>query len=216
VAFFDRFFAVVRAFLGEPLDKSLRRRLRAAAPASIAELREGLHCRISGTVRALDQVTLEAPLSGLPCVAYLLEVVEDRVTAGPMGTDRDLVVYDRRAVPFLLIDGDHRAVIDPDHAQILLRSETELVARSPVELNARARAVLARFVPERTDWNRTTRIRFRESIVEVGERVAIAGVGKREADPLGGGERGYRDQIQQRLRFTGTAQLPLLIGRDPP
>jgi len=215
MAFFDRFFAGLRAFLGEPLEKALRRRLRAAAPAAISELREGLHCRIAGTVRALDQGSLVAPLCGLPCVAYLLEVVEHRVSANTVGTDRDLVIYDKKAVPFLLVEGDHRAVIDPGFAQLLLASDHEVLAGSPLELNPRARAVLARYAPHRS-WDRTTRIWFRECIVEVGDRISIAGVGRREADPVGGGERGYRDDLHQRLRFAGTAQLPLLIGSDPP
>lgn len=215
MAFFDRFFALLRAYLGEPLDKSLRRRLRAAAPAAISELREGLHCRISGIVRSFEQGALDAPLCGLPCVAYLLEVVEDEVSTGTAGMERDLVVYDRRAVPFVLEDGDHRAVIDPEFAQILLPSDHELKATSPLELSPRARAVLAHYQPRRT-WDRTTRIWFRESIVEVGDRIAVAGVGRREADPHGTAERGYREQIQQRLRFVGTATLPLLIGSDPP
>lgn len=214
MAFWDRFFSRLRAFFGEPLDKSLRRRLRAAAPAKIEELREGLHCRIAGTVRPLDQGTLEAPLCGLPCVAYLLEVVEQRLT--DTGTDRDLLVYDRKTVPFLLVEGEHRAVIDPSFAQILLTSDHELTAGSPHELNPRARAVLDRYAPQRTDWTGTVRLTFRESIVEVGDRIAIAGVGRREADPHGGGERGYRDDIQQRLRFVGSQALPLLIGSDPP
>jgi hypothetical protein len=216
VAFYDRFFAWARAFLGEPLDKSLRRRLRAASPATIAELREGLHCRIAGDVSAIDQGSLEAPLSGLPCVAYLLEVVEDSVMALTEGTERELVIYDRKAVPFLLVDGDHRALIDPSHAQILLGSDHELKASSPRELGPRARAVLGKYAPHRTSWDRTTRIWFRESIVEVGDRVSIAGVGRREADPHAVAERGYRDHAQERLRFEGTARLPLLIGSDPP
>ncbi len=214
MAFWDRLFSRLRAFLGEPLDKSLRRRLRAAAPAKLSELREGLHCRIAGTVRSFEQGALEAPLCGLPCVAYLLEVVEQRLT--DLGTDRDLVIYDRKTVPFLLVDGDHRAIIDPGFAQILLTSDHELTAVSPYELNPRARAVLATYAPLRTDWSGTLRLIFRESIVEIGDRISIAGVGRREADPHADGERGYRDDVQQRLRFVGTAALPLLIGSDPP
>ena len=212
MAIWDRFFSRVRAFFGEPLGKSLRRRLRAAAPAKISELREGLHCRIAGTVRTLEQGSLEAPLCGLPCVAYLLEVVQHQATES--GVEHDLVVYDRRAVPFLLVEGDHRAVIDPSFAQILLKSSHEMKARFPHELNARARAVLEKHAPMRSGW--PGRFTFRESIVEVGDRISIAGVGRREADPHGSGERGYREDIQQRLRFVGSQKLPLLIGSDPP
>ena len=214
MAFWDRLFSRLRALFGEPLDKSLRRRLRAAAPAEISELREGLHCRIAGIVRQLDQGSLEAPLCGLPCVAYLLEVVEQRLS--DLGTDRDLLIYDRKAVPFLLVEGEHRAIVDPAFAQILLTSDHELTAVSPHELSPRARGVLERYAPMRKDWSGTLRLTFRESIVEVGDRIAIAGVGRREADPHGTGERGYRDDVQQRLRFVGSQALPLLIGSDPP
>ena len=61
----DRLLSRLRAFLGEPLAKSLRRRLRAASPSPISELREGLHCRIAGTVRLHENTTLTAPLSGV-------------------------------------------------------------------------------------------------------------------------------------------------------
>jgi len=87
---------------------------------------------------------------------------------------------------------------------------------SPHELSPRARGVLERYAPMRKDWSGTLRLTFRESIVEVGDRIAIAGVGRREADPHGTGERGYRDDVQQRLRFVGSQALPLLIGSDPP
>jgi len=213
MAFWDRFFSRLRAFLGEPLERSLRRRLRAAAPAKISELREGLHCRIAGEVRALEGRTLEAPLSGLPCVAYLLEVVE-RIGTN-VGEETDLAIYDRQAVPFLLAEGDHRALIDPTHAQVLVGIDHELVARSPLELSPRARGVLAKYLPDRA-WDRTTRIRFHERVVELGERVSIAGTGHREADPHALGERMFRDKAQERLRFVGTQKLPLLIGSDPP
>ena len=46
-----------------------------------------------GRVRALEGRTLEAPLSGLPCVAYLLEVVE-RIGTN-VGEETDLAIYDR-------------------------------------------------------------------------------------------------------------------------
>lgn len=213
MALWNRFFARLRAFLGEPLERSLRRRLRAAAPAKIGELREGLHCRISGEVRTLEGRTLEAPLSGLPCVAFLLEVVE-RIGTN-VGEETDLAIYDRQAVPFLLVEGDHRALIDPTHAQVLVGIDHELIARSPLELSPRARAVLTKYLPNRR-WDQTTRIRFHERVVELGERVTIAGTGHREADPHALGERMFRDKAQERLRFVGTQKLPLLIGGDPP
>jgi len=206
----DRFLSRLRAFLGEPLAKSLRRRLRAAAPSPISELREGLHCRIAGTVRVLDHTTLTAPLSGLTCVAYLLEVIETRADLGER-----LLVYDKRAVPFLLADEDHHAVIDPSHCQILLAIKQQLVERTGFFHDPHPRALLQRYRPG-TTFVHTTRIRYREWVVEPGARVTLAGVGQREVDPLAQAERGYRDEARQRLRFVGSEALPLLVGDDPP
>lgn len=206
----DRFLSRLRAFLGEPLAKSLRRRLRAAAPSSISELREGLHCRIAGTVRVHDNATLEAPFTGRRCVAYLLEIIETHQD----GAER-LVVYDKRSVPFVLADDGHHAVVDPSHCQILIASKREVLTRSGFHTDPQQRTLLERYDPGGAHFN-TTRIRYREWVVEPGVRVTLAGVGQREVDPFATVERGYRDEARQRLRFVGSEQLPLLVGDDPP
>ena len=206
---FDRFLSRLRAFLGEPLAKSLRRRLRAAAPSPISELREGLHCRIAGTVRLHENTTLTAPFSGVPCVAYLFEVVET------LAGGEHVLVYDKRSVPFVLADDGHHAVIDPTHCQILLGITEQLTAHQGFRRDPRQRAVLDRYWPGGT-YDRTERLRYREWVVRPGTRVTLAGVGRREVDPFAQGERGYRDEARQRLRFVGSENLPLLVGNDPP
>ena len=206
---FDRFLSRLRAFLGEPLAKSLRRRLRAAAPSPISELREGLHCRIAGTVRVLDNTTQTASLSGLTCVAYLLEILETHAGG------EHLLVYDKRAVPFVLADGGHHALIDPSHCQLLVGRPHTLDRTTGFLSDPRQRAILQRYWPGGT-YPYTTRMRYREGVVEPGTRVALAGVGAREVDPHAQSERGYRDEARQRLRFVGSEELPLLVGDDPP
>lgn len=206
----DHFLSRLRAFLGEPLAKSLRRRLRAAAPSPISELREGLHCRIAGTVRLHDKTTLTAPFSGAVCVAYLLEIVETLAGGG-----EHVLVYDKRSVPFVLADAGHHAVIDPTHCQILLAITDQLTAHQGFRSDPRQRAVLDRYWPGGI-YDRTERLRYREWVVRPGTRVTLAGVGRREVDPIAQGERGYRDEARQRLRFVGSEMLPLLVGNDPP
>jgi len=200
----------LRAFLGEPLAKSLRRRLRAAAPSPISELREGLHCRIAGTVRVLDNSTLVAPFSGLTCVAYLLEIITTEQELG----DR-LLVYDKRAVPFILADAGHHAVVDPAHCQLLVATKHSLDTRTGFRADPRQYAMLQRYYPDAI-YERMIRMRYREWVVEPGARVTLAGVGAREVDPHAQAERGYRDEARQRLRFIGSEELPLLVGDDPP
>ncbi|MBA3453129.1 MAG: hypothetical protein H0T42_08555, partial [Deltaproteobacteria bacterium] len=167
---FDRFVSRLRAFLGESLANSLRRRLRAAAPSPISELREGLHCRIAGTVRVHDHTTLTAPLSGRACVAYLLEVIE---TLGGASGDH-LLIYDKQSVPFVLSDGGHNAVVDPTHSQILLALTEQVTVRSEFLDDPRQRAVLERYRPGGASYMNTRRMRYREWVVEPGARVTLA------------------------------------------
>jgi hypothetical protein len=210
VAMFDTFVSRLRAFFGEPLANSLRRRLRAAAPSEISELREDLHCRIAGTVRVLDRSTLLAPLSGVTCVAYLLEVI-----ATDRAGDVHLLIYDKKAVPFVLAHEGHHALVDPQHSQLLVSVAHELRVRDGFPADPRPREVLERY-QARPSWGSTRAIRYREWVVEPGQSVSIAGVGRREVDPHAVVERGYRDHARQRLRFVGSEQLPLLVGDDPP
>jgi hypothetical protein len=209
LGFWDRAFARVRALFGEPLDRSLRRRLRAAAPATLRELREEQHCRIAGTVGIHDHTALEAPLSGLRCVAYMIEI-----TAWRYG-ERELVGYDKKSVPFLLEDDGHRAIIDATYCELLVRTQIQLRAYEPFTLSGRSLHVFERHVPLHSRAG-IHRMHLREVIVQPGTRVSIAGTGHRETDPTATSERGYRDDGQQRLRFHGAAKLPLLIGDDPP
>ncbi|MGE0872733.1 MAG: hypothetical protein AB7P03_29525 [Kofleriaceae bacterium] len=204
---FDRIIARVRAKFGEPLDKRLRRRLFAAARADLAELREGLHCRVEGTVALIDDQTIEAPVSRVRCVAYAFELFEASVEM-----ESELIASDRRGVPFMLVEADHRALVEPTHAMIVHRADHDRTT-SRFELDAQQRALIARYLPTRMEFRSTHTFRFREHVVVAGDRVAVAGTGSREADPHALADRGYRDHAQNRLRFIGDAGLPLLIGR---
>ncbi|MGE0548122.1 MAG: hypothetical protein AB7O24_31995 [Kofleriaceae bacterium] len=206
MVWFDRLIAKLRVDFGEPLDKSLQRRLRAAAPSTLSELREGAHCRVSGTVSAIDNATFEAPMSGRTCVAYALDVLEVTVSH-----TRSFLVIDRRGAPFVIADGDYRAVIDPAHAMLLTEPAYERRASS-FKLRDAERALLARHVPDH-DLHSAISIRIRERVIGVGDHITVAGTGTREADPQAIAERGYRDGTQGRLRFVGAPDLPLLIGR---
>ena len=210
----DRLLARVRVALGEPLAKSLRRRLRAARPWRIAELREGLHGRISGTVRVLDGATLVASLTGRPCVYYQVEIIQ--FGALGEGFAQELLGLDKRGVPFLLADDGHHAIIEPAFAELLVRSTVhEVKASSARTLQPAQRALLERLGALGRAQRSSGAIRFTETIVELDATIAIAGTAAREADPQALAERGFRDDAQTRLRFGGAPKLPLLIG-DPP
>lgn len=209
MALWDRLLSRIRWFLGEPLARSLHRRLRAAAPASLAELREGLHCRVAGTIRLDEGAVVQAPVTRRACVAYSLEISQEDDLHSYL-----LVGLDKRAVPFVLEDGEHRALIVAQHFQLFVRDATTL--RVPASaLTQDHRALLQRACPT-LEWTVARTITFRETVLEPGRRVSIAGTGHREADPWATGERGFRDHARDRLRFVDAPTLPLLIGEDPP
>jgi hypothetical protein len=115
----------------------------------------------------------------------------------------------------VLADDGHHAVVDPTYCQILLAITEQVTAHGGFRSDPRQRAVLDRYWPGGT-YDYTRRLRYREWIVKPGTRVTLAGVGRREVDPFAQGERGYRDEARQRLRFVGSEKLPLLVGNDPP
>lgn len=215
MGWFDRLVTKVRIALGESLATSLRRRLRAAHPWSIAELREGLHGRIMGTVKILDGATLQSSLTARRCVYYRVEIIQ----YGSMGDGygQHLLGIDRKSVPFLLVEHGHHALIDPTFAELLITSTVEETrAESAYSLAPEQRALLEKLGMDQVALSRAGQIRFTETIVAIDSTIAIAGTAARESDPLAMAERGYRDHIQTRSRMIGSKQLPLLIGDPPP
>jgi hypothetical protein len=203
----------VRVAFGEPLARSLRRRLKAARPWRIAELREGLHGRVCGTVRPFDGATLQAPLTGRPCVYFHLEVIQ--IGSIGDGFGQHLVTLDKRGVQFLLVDDGHHALIDPTYAELLVSAVHVTKASSIYVLDDQQRALLDRLGLLGDVSRRPGVLRFSEAVVELGGEIAVAGTASHEVDPEAMAERGYRERLQTRLRFAGAPKLPLLIGDVP-
>lgn len=179
----------------------LRRALRAAPRAPIAEVREGAVVRIDG--RVAEGETLVAPLTGRRCV-YYVAVVERSVRNG-----WHQCVRETRGVPFAIDDGTGRAIVDPASARI------------DVDLDATSRSggIDAAAIDEafrmRNFLNRmaAARLRYREGVVEVGQPVAVLCQPVREADPDAAAHAtGYRADPPTRLRVGGSAKHPLLVS----
>lgn len=214
MSWFDRWITKVRIALGESLATSLRRRLRAAHPWPVAELREGLHGRITGTVKILDGATVQSTLTDRRCVYCEVEIIQQGGVTDTYA--QRLLGIDRKSVPFLIAEHGHHALIDPTFAQLLVTStRVEETADSYAALAESQRALLEKLGRDRVALQMPGRIRFTETIVAIGSVVAIAGTAARESDPLAMMERGYRDD-QTRSRLMGSKQLPLLIGDPPP
>ena len=186
-------------------------RLGRAKQVPIGELAEGQRARIGGTARALGE-TLEAPLTGRPCVAFDVRV-EERRTYLPTGfapTDSKiwrLLAIEQGGVPFAIEDSSGRALVDPAHADIVLELDA---AQEVGETSARATAFCARhgIVIARKH------LRYREGVIAIGESVAVLGEGVREPDRKAA-PASYRGDQPTVMRLSSSAKRPLAIANGP-
>lgn len=188
-------------------EAKLKRTLRAARPWPIAELPEDTIGRVIGRAARLDQL-LTAPISGRPCLFYVVEVVEKQ------GKSTSVIIREETGVPFTLRDDSGHAIVDPTGAKIALT--TDVVTRSGTldDATQLEEAFLARHGRTSRRWVFNRGLTYREAIVEDGERVAILGAGVREPDPDAGPGAGYRGGPPTRLRLTSSRRFPLLLSDD--
>jgi len=219
------------AYLGSEL--RLRRTLRRTPRWSLASLPEDTFGRVTGAAHPFEGEQLAGPLTGRPCV-YFIAVVEQR---GRRGGDRarwTRLALERRGVAFVLEDGGHRAIVDPRRARITLdfdhvyRTERlplavreEVPSRTGPGANLlsegeRQGQFLIKHHLDTRDWSQMIELRYREAVIEVGEKIAVLGSGIREPDleARSDGD-AYRAMGGSRLRMTGSRRYPLVISDDP-
>lgn len=186
-----------------------KRELRRVPRLTLGELPEGKRARIVGAAQVLDK-SLEAPLTGRPCVYYVATVEEVR-GSGDSPTVPALI-REERGVPFAVDDGTGRVIVDPEHATVVLDIDVKTMLVR--ETDARAIAFF-----ERHDVNNAAafhkRLRYREAVIEVGEQIAVLGQGVREPDPAAPSARVDRGDKPTLLRMTSSPQSPLVISDNP-
>jgi len=167
-------------------DKKLRE-LRKYPPFAISDLPEVTIGRIVGTARPLDGRTIEAPVSGRPCLAYFAAITELEYRS------ELALVEEHHGIPFLVEDDSGIATIDPAAATCALDVDHKSHASGGWgDLNAHQSAFLHRIAAD----HRNKPLRWREAIVEVGEQVAVVGFGQR---------------IDGSLRMSSSPHFPLVI-----
>jgi len=190
-----------------------RYRLAGTPRTSLAELPDGQLARVVGRTAQLDEV-LEAPLTGRRCLYYQLTVAQ------PVLFLSETLAHEERSVLFTLDDGTARAIIDP--SQCILDGRDTSASYMPTD---RESALLTRLgiepklVTQRYKGARHVRLDrrfiYRESIIGVGETIAILGSGVREPDPDAPPEAAYRGTQPTRLRMSGGRNQPMIISDDP-
>ncbi|MBA3818799.1 MAG: hypothetical protein H0X17_07900 [Deltaproteobacteria bacterium] len=193
--------------------RRIRRQLREAAQWGIGTLPEDTCGRITGTVHAFEGQTLEAPISGRPCVYYLI-VIEENLGVGGGGAVMGLAERSD-GTSFVLEEDGHRAVVDPEHAVLSVAFDHETTSLAAFDADPRQRKLLSDANLIHRDWFKTSSLRYREAIIEIGERVSILGAGVREPDPDAPAAAAYRSNAQTRIRLTSSPHAQLVISDDP-
>lgn len=200
-------FYFVRHYLA-PATK-LNRELRNTPRRTLAELPEGTLGRVVGKAVALDD-TLEAPLSGRPCL-YYTSIVE--VSDGKYWKQ---IVREDRAVMFVLDDGTAKAIVDPSSSKVVLDFEQTGASGTFDKPTEREQAFLDAHDTASTHagglFNRS--LRYREAVIEVGDTIAIFGATTREPDPDARPEGGYRGDAPTQLRMTSSRKQPMIISNS--
>lgn len=187
----------------------LRRTVRAAKQCAVRDLVEAHGPRrVAGMVVADGGQPLIAPLTGRACVFYETEVVR------AVGLGRDpwdiefRVAHEKRVLPLLVDDGTGSVVVDTARAELLLEADVDRWSTAR-DVGADAEdAFLAKFGRRRRGWLFEKRLHFRESIIEVGERVAVLGV------PLPASEPSPQPDAPYRQAAAGSKQPVLHLSSD--
>ncbi|MCB9569069.1 MAG: hypothetical protein H6710_17960 [Myxococcales bacterium] len=165
-----------------------KRMLRGAAPVAIGEYPDGGCRRVDGELEILER-ELQAPLSGRRCAAYEIIIEES--------TDKDWrqVARDVKVVPFVLRDGSGRAIIKPESASLSIVADVHTCSGTFQDPGPRELALLDRLGLSARGLLFNRSLRYREGVLEPGERVAALGYGAVSADEEAGGahhDGGYR------------------------
>lgn len=195
--------------------EKLKRQLRSAPLLTLATLSENATARVVGKAfaQSADGPVLHGPITGRPCLMYIV-TVEQLVSNGKTTSWRQ-IIHESKAVPFMLTDATGKALVMPTAAKTVLEFDGETKSGTFDPAEPAEAAFLARHEQTSTGWLFNKSLRYREAVIDVGETIAVLGMGVREPDPEGTPEDGYRSAPPTRIRFTSSAKYPLVISDDP-
>jgi hypothetical protein len=170
---------------------------------SVAQFPDGKYGRVVGDVAPIGD-PLIAPVSGLPCVFYILRVSDPFVRHRGTG-DPETIARGSSDAAFFLDDGTGRALVDPRGAIGFLDSP---VATGTCERPPRALWDLV----QQAGQTMLMRHVYAEWAIPVGARVSVVGGGMREPDPDAAPAPEYRGAAPMRLRIAKTEPYALMIS----
>lgn len=197
----------------------LRRTLARAPRYSIAEAVDGEIVKVAGRLEYAGDA-LEAPLSGRACVLFEL-VIEEYRSSGKSGRWVQ-IIREVGGRDFLLRDDTGKALVrvgdDDDRGRgLLIHKDVNRRSGTCNDATPDLEALLARHGHSSQGWFFNKAIRYNEGVLEEGEQVVVAGLGRWEPDPdpdPGALMGGYRD-APRRLVLGRSEAVPLLVSDDP-
>lgn len=199
-----------------------RQLLRKAKGVRISQARDGQLVKVVGRLHYADgEEPLRAPLSDRFGAFYVVEVEEHKRGKNERWKE---IIRERATHQTIWIVGaaeGERALVDLGVADVELVMDARYESGFFNDASPRLESFLAAHGYGSEGWlfNKylNKALRYREGVLEQGERIAVLGRCVREPDPnpqAGGGERSYRE-APTRLRLVPPAQHELLVTDDP-
>lgn len=190
--------------------QKLKRQLRASPVHTLTSMPDNAVVRIVGQAFAVGEQgpTLYAPLTGRPCLMYIV-IVEERV-----GKSMEQIIREQGSVSFVLADSTSTALVDPTGAQTVLTFDCATHSGTFDPANAIEKALLARHGEQSTNKLFNRNLHYREAVVEVGETVAVLGSGVRNPE-LDSATNVEGHDTRPRVLFSSSAKFPLVISDWP-
>jgi hypothetical protein len=188
-------------------DERRRRSLRGTRSSTIAQLPEGEIVRVIGRARE-HGARLRAPLTGRPCVYYIVRVYS-------LDLSDELIAEEAQGVLFRLEDATGSTPIDPEGAEVTLEFDYERQLGLRGQPTEEEEAFLyARRIPSH-GFVFNHRLRFCEGVIELDEKIAVAGPAVRELERTRGAGEAYRGVPAMRPALRGSPSYRLIISDDP-
>lgn len=198
-------------YMASGKDLAAKQQLIGAPWADIGDAPTGVDIRLSGKLASFHGESLRAPLSGRTCSAWRI-IIEEEYNDGDSSSWKK-VVDEHEAVDFLLIDDSGRARVEAMHITLIAEYDAKGQKDAFREVPEQLAALLAqRGVQTSSWWSRQRNFRYRESALEVGELVTVAGCGRWENDPSQ--KSGYRGTAK--IFRIGPLGSGLVVASDDP
>ena len=192
-------------------DRAVQDAMARAERVKIEFFRSGSYASVVGSL-VLDEKPLFAPLTGRACAAY--EVLVERLIETGAGERWLKVVHEWDVQRFAVDDGTGRAYVDPKGALLSIVGDHRTMTGPFGEPDERHLAFI-----ESQDARvfsligEDSRLRYREGVLEVGEKVAVLGRGRVSTDDMTV-EAPYRGRPRVRVDFEAAFRQPVYVTDD--